>query len=278
MARASNETSASSCNGPSDVVLLTASVTLDDGDEAGSWAAQAHLASFLPDADARHRLDLLAASIAWGRQGVRSLSCSHWAATVDRQTPSAGPQTALVLAIPASRSKVLDRPPAAVDLPNVAPVIVVTDDAAAFVQRPMGFVDGVVQAPLDDLLGAAVTVYRMVAALMAPHTFACTDLEDVLHVLQAGTHTRLCQPVWSSQAGLVFASPEEQAILESARGVLVQLDLEHFGSLRAAGQVRREVVEYAPLDCPVIMVAPVNFFLRSEWCPFKPVPLLCACP
>jgi hypothetical protein len=277
MARASNETSAPSRSGPSDVVLLTASATLDAGEEAEPWHAQAHLASFVPDSDARQRIELLAASIARGRKGVWSLSHSHWASEVNRATPPAGPQTALVLAIPGSRSEVLDWPPAAMDLPNVAPVIVVTDHVGSFVQRPMGFVDGVVQAPPGDLLGVAFVIYRMIAALMAPHTFACTDLEDVLRVLQAGSHARVCQPVWSPQAGLAFASPEEQGILESARGVLVHLDLEHVGSLRAAGQLRREVAKRVRQESPVIMVAPVNYFVRSGWRAFLHVPLLCAC-
>ena len=273
MSRAERELSGRSCTGPQDGVFLTTSVSVQ-GDDEKSWSAYARLVSFVPEADAYQRLELLAASIGCGQSIVTSISSSkfddlNW---FERQG------TALVLAIPSARKDVIESIGSWKGLTNYSPVLVITDNYGEFAHHSGASVDAVVQAPSEDLIGAAAVVFRMMVSLIAPAAFTCTDHVDVMQVLRSGNCSRLSLPLWSAQTGLIFRSAEERRTLESASGVLMHLDFENIGSLQAFNCVRREVRAIAPSTSTVIVIGPAYFFVRGDLRSFQPVPLLCVGP
>jgi len=258
--------------------FLAASVLLEAGDGLEPCAAQVHLLSFVSGAAAHRRISRLATSLAHGRQSVQCLPGDGWASAVSAATGAAGPVTSTVLALPAAQAAALDRAPALWGPASAHPVVVVTDDAQSFLREsgPPRGVTAVVQAPTNDVLGAAAVVWRLLAAaFLAPRTLVCVDADDVLDFLRAGRVARLCQPVWAPQTGLVFATPDEPTLLSRAKAVLMHLEFEHCGNLQTTAVLRRDVLARASADCGVLLVAPEGLFVAGECAAFHPVTLLC---
>jgi len=231
--------------GPVDGSILKASVVLW-GSDFDPYLMRTWLVSFTSDVDCVKRLRALAA------------------------------QSSLVIALPGSRRELLYRNlPQLLSSPLCAPVVIVTDDPAAVGAAPLARPARIVKALPEDLLGSAMSVFRMMACLMAPSTYACTDPEDIEAAFARGSHAQLCVPYWSPGTGLVFASPEEKEAVDGAKGAIVQVDFERFGSISATSRIFGEIRRLCSSDAVAILLAPERMFTMTERCsPLQPVPIL----
>lgn len=278
MARLYEDLRAPEPTGPFDCVIASASVTLAADEQEPSpqpWPMRSCLVSFATDPDSLQRLRATNAQVARGVQEARSLPAIDWARHLDAQPPAA--HTGMVIAVPARRRRCL-----AAQLPGLLaqglarPLVIVTDDPAAL--HDLGGVGpfGIVKAAADDLLGTAMAVHRMMLCLIAPSTYACTDVEDVEAVFREGPYARVCVAAWSPESGLVFGSPQDKGLVEGAKGVLAQIDYEKFGSLRATKSIFDEVRALCRPDATAMMLAANGMFVRCEPAGgLQRVPLLC---
>jgi hypothetical protein len=285
MARSLEEITAPEATGPCNCVILNATVALDcrltigfEGAPVAPMTTQ--LVSLVTAPDTARRMRAAAATIARGRQEVTEHNSNGWGRMVNLAVSplDRACQAAVVLVVPGYRHQDVHCMPAAFDLPETAPVILVTDKPEMFADIPFFQFHGIVKGPSEDLLGTGLTLFRTLLGTMAPETYACTDVEDIVDVFTAGMYAQLAHAVWSPSVGLLLASPHDEQLLRSATAVLFQIELDQVRTLSAAAEIRQAIARKTSVGVPVTLIAPERMFTSVQALGgFTEVSMICAC-
>lgn len=216
------------------------------------------------------RLRVLAASFTAGRIRLFSLEPGRWAQQVLDIIAASQPIDATLVFSWADES---------CRLADVAPFATLAATRIAEAALPTASqpgIDGFVR-PKGSNADAAISVFQIVASLLAPETVRCMESQDLVQIFNSDAAAEVAQAVWLPPGRLVFRTPQDQGLVESTCCAAVSLSSAAGADSQHVGQIVAALRSYMRIGAHLFVSEPSGFCVPG-WAPnwAREVSIVCA--